>query len=353
MLFNYWVDPGNQFSHGAEVEQKMSKALLKNQSMIVQANYNERLLQKIMLEKLPVAPDIFVLGSSHIMPLSHTVFNRPRFFNASVSSANLQDDIALYYLLQKKGYQPKILIICLDPWIVSKSSPETLWKTEYIKEFNEGKNLILGRRFSFDYYIRLSGFFEKYSQLLSSEYLMASFNKLTLSLKQKENLGINLNVRVLSNTVDICPNCFVRQPDGARLPTPSEELTTPAEANTYVVNHVDGWKNFWSQSRLDPKSTQLFDSFIKYLVQHHVRVILYFPPLAPLEYQQLVKKNKNYQMVFVAQQYFNDIAKKYQLKIIGSYDPGRVKLSTKYFSDNWHLKTEGLNKLFLNKSLQV
>ena len=58
-------------------------------------------------------------------------------------------------------------------------------------------------------------------------------------------------------------------------------------------------------------------------------------------------------MVFVAQQYFNDIAKKYQLKIIGSYDPGRVKLSTKYFSDNWHLKTEGLNKLFLNKSLQV
>src|SRR3990167_6568695 len=52
MVFNFFVDPGNEFFHGAVIERKMAQALLQNKSVIVQSNYNERLLQKMMWQRV-------------------------------------------------------------------------------------------------------------------------------------------------------------------------------------------------------------------------------------------------------------------------------------------------------------
>lgn len=351
MGFNYFVDPGNQFFRSATVENKMASALLQNKKVIVQANYNERLLQKILIEKMSMRPDIFVLGSSHIMPLTHHTFHTRRFFNASVSSASLQDDIALYYILQKQGYQPKTLIICLDPWLVSKSSPEILWKSEFIKEYDKGRNLILNRQSGSDLFIQIDSFFEKYSQLLSSDYLEASVHDFISMVRNKKSYFEAQKINILSKHAAVCSNCFIRQPDGARLPTPNEELTTTNQADTYVMNNLNNWQTFWSQSKLDNDKAILFEAFIHLLIKNNVNVVFYFPPLEPLEYKQLVKKNKNYQMVLIAQQYFDSIAEKHHLQVIGSYDPGQANVTTKDFIDNWHLKEEGVQKLFLSENL--
>ena len=349
MLFNYCVDPGNQFSHGALIERKMATALLANQKVIVQANYNERLLQKIMIHNMTVSPEVFVLGSSHIMALTHHAFGTKRFFNAAVSSASLQDDIALYYLLQKKGFQPKTVVICLDPWIISKSNPEMLWKTEYVSAYHNGVQLILQKKSASDYFVRMTRFFEKYSQLLSSDYFSASINKFVLSLHHDHAFQFSPAIKVFSSVADVCLNCFVRLPDGARLPTPAEEATTSIEADQYVMNNVNGWNSFWSHSELDAEYTSIFEAFIQYLIKQHVNVIFYFPPLEPLEYSQLVEKNKKYKMVLIAQKYFDGIAKKYNVYVIGSYNPKLSAINTNYFIDSWHLKEEGLQRLFENR----
>lgn len=343
MLFNYFVDPGNQFSHGALLEKNMANALLNNKKLIVQANYNERLLQKMMIARLKEQPDILVLGSSHVMPLTHDDFDTPLFFNASVSSANLEDDVALFYLLHQRGYQPKTIIICLDPWIVSKDSPESLWKTEYIDDYAAGKSLILRKPATLNYFTQAAGFLEKYEQLLSSAYLTASINKFISSWHKQD---LDQGISVLSNMNAICANCFVRQPDGARLPTPNEEKTSSESADTYVINNINGWTNFWTRSSLDPNRALIFKSFVTYLIDHHITVVFYFPPLEPSAYTQLVEKNKNYQMVLIAQQYFERIAKKYDIKTIGSYNPTLAQVDKRDFIDNWHLKKEGIDKLF-------
>ena len=347
MIFNFFIDPGNQFYHANIIEYKMSQALLQDKKVIVQANYNERFLQKTMLQKLSFRPDILVLGSSHIMPLTNDIFHTKRFFNASVSSASLEDDIALYYILQKNGYQPKTVIICLDPWIVSKANPEVLWKTEYIEEYLEGKKLILGESISLIYLNHIMSFFEKYLQLLSFKYLESSIHKLIAIIKHQKQHTILQDISTLDAKASICPNCFVRQPDGSRLPTPTEEATTPEEANLYVLNNINSWKDFWTQSTLDSNYTVIFERFVQYLLQRNIKVVFYFPPMQPLEYTQLVKKNTNYRMVFVAETYFQKIAKKYRLQTIGAYDPMKVHLVTSDFIDSWHLKKEGITKLFV------
>ena len=349
MTFNYFVDPGNQFSHGKLIEQKMVDALLADKKVIVEANYNERLLQKMMIEKMTRSPDVFVLGSSHIMALTQQPFNTESFFNAGVSSASLEDDIALYYLLHKKGFNPKILVICLDPWIVSKSNPEILWKTEYAREFEKGRGLLSGKQNMLDYFVPITSFFEKYSQLLSSDYLGASINKLRTSLHDHSSNKKSSEIKLFSNNDDICQNCFVRLPTGTRLPTRAEEATTPAAADLYVMNNVDGWQNFWTQSELDSQYAILFESFIQYLKTHQTRVVFYFPPLEPLQYMQLVQKNKNYQMVLVAQKYFEAIAQKYSVEMVGSYNPHIAGVATNDFIDSWHMKEQGFQKIFAKK----
>ena len=346
LLFNYLVDPGNQFAHGTVIEQKMVNALLKGESVSVEANYNERLLQKIMIEKLSYSPQIFVLGSSHIMPLTHAMLSNKSFFNASVSSAGIQDDVALYYLLQRRGYQPKIVIICLDPWLVSKDPPEKLWKTEYIDDYDKGRSLILGKKNEPQAFIHIASFFEKYSQLLSSDYLEASINNFISQLKQN-NINQNNQFRVLTGHSKICGNCFVRQPDGSRLPTPNEEAITSEKANQYVIDNINNWGAFWTQSQLGPHATLLFESFVQYLIQHKIKVVFYFPPLEPMEYSQVVKKNKNYKMVLLARNYFLKLAKKQRIEVIGSYNPKKLHLDTSNFIDNWHLKKGAVKKLFI------
>src|SRR3990167_2758441 len=350
MVFNFFVDPGNEFFHGAVIERKMAQALLQNKSVIVQSNYNERLLQKMMLQKLSFRPDILILGSSHIMPLTHATFHTARFFNASVSSASLQDDMALYSILQKRGFQPKVVIICLDPWIVSKSNPQQLWKSEYRKEYQEVNKLIIKNQGleSLAFINQIISFFEKYLQLLSSAYLESSINKFKNHIKSKNNQDILEDVMTLDNKREICANCFVRQPDGARLPTPAEEAMTSSDSNLYVMNHINSWKDFWTESTLSSSYAFIFDRFIQYLLKQGVEVVFYFPPLQPLEYSQVVKNNQNYQMVFIAEKYFKMVAKKYQLKTIGAYDPAQVDLFAADFIDNWHLKKEGIKKIFTN-----
>lgn len=350
MLFNYFVDPGNQFAHSALIEHNIATKLLANKKVIVQANYNERLLQKIMIQNMTVSPDVFVLGSSHIMALTHDSFGTKRFFNAAVSSASLQDDIALYYLLQKKGFQPKTVVICLDPWIISKSNPEMLWKTEYISAYHNGVQLILQKKAASDYFIRITSFFEKYSQLLSSDYLIASINKFVLLLHHDNALQQPPSIKVFSSTVDVCRNCFVRLPDGARLPTPAEEATTSIEANQYVMNNVNSWNSFWSRSEIDLEYTLIFEAFVQYLIKQHVNVVFYFPALEPLEYSQLVEKNEKYKMVLIAQKYFDGMAKKYNVYVVGSYNPSLAHINTNDFIDSWHLKEEGLQKLFKKRN---
>ncbi|GEM_PF-4414036 len=351
--FNYFIDPGYQFSHGKSLETKMVNAFLNNQKVIVRANYNERMLQKIMIKKMRRPPDIFVLGSSHIMPLTHNVFHNRHFFNAGVSSASLEDDIALYYLLQKRGFQPKLIIICLDPWIVSKSSPEDMWKTEYAADYVAGKHMIMGVQHSFLPYDQASGFLKKYSQLLTSAYLNAALKKVIASISDKKNDQMDSTVRIFKYNTVVCQSCFVRSADGARLPTPTEEARKPADADAYVKNNINSWQNFWVRSQLSAQKTVLFESFVRYLAGKNIKVIFYFPPLEPLEYTQLVQKNKNYKMVLIAQKYFSILAEKYHIKIIGSYDPYQVHLTTHYFIDSWHLKEEGIQKLFYDENINL
>src|SRR5579872_3887027 len=119
LAFNYYYDGGNQFFYKQKFEKKLTDALSVKNDVLICNNYDTRSFKKKILAKMTSRPKILILGSSRTMSIRHDFFNNTSFYNASVPSATLEDDIGFYYIYQKKGWKPDILVIGLDQWILN------------------------------------------------------------------------------------------------------------------------------------------------------------------------------------------------------------------------------------------
>src|SRR5690242_3591258 len=115
---NYFVDGGFLFHRAKKFESTLAQAFLQQQKILICRNYNDRQVKKSFIEHLKQAPEVLIFGSSRSMPIREDLFRGLSFFNASVTGGTLEDDLALYYLFQKKGQHPKVVIISLDQWLI-------------------------------------------------------------------------------------------------------------------------------------------------------------------------------------------------------------------------------------------
>ncbi len=352
LAINYYIDPANQFFLARSFDENIANILLDNKVVMLRSNYNERLFKKVMLAKLSARPDVLVLGSSHVMSIDHDLLNTKSLFNAYVTNpaATLEDDIALYYLYQKRGWKPKTVIIGLDSWILDKKLGWEGWKA-LLPEYFAGKRLFMKGEEASSYYGNIRSTFEKYSQLLSFDYLKASVQHKPLYLyvdEKKHDRSMAADVLISSNSNE-CPTCAMIYPDGSRMPAQiyaSRSAEEVEELSRKAIKHLDHDNSY---TELDPVYMNIFESFISYLLAQHVNVIFYLPPYAPPAYDEM-EKDKNYKIMRVSEEYFRSIALKYHLITIGSYNPRLLGLETNNFYDPTHLKKEGFNIVFHQSS---
>lgn len=349
MLANYFIDAANQFYHSNHYEEIIANNLLHETSVAVQENCNDRLLQKIMLKRLKNKPDILILGSSHSLPISHDDLKNNSFYNASVSGAHLEDDIALFHLYEQRGWIPKTVIICVDPWIINKDYINVisgddlpLWKTNLSDEYFAGKNKILQASFFNNLHALVDGFIgtlEKYLQLISLDLTKASVKYL-----------FNPNY-AKRHSITALDSCYIRCPDGALIPSRKHENITPQEADLAGINLIKRMAVLHRViNPIDAENASIFENFVTYLISQHINLIFYFPPLEPAAYTQMFDQKNNYHTVKMAEQYFISLGNKYHLKMIGSYDPVKQGLKSDDFIDSWHLKRKAIKKIFINLS---
>jgi len=348
--FNYYIDSANQFSRTEAFSTKVTRMLLDKKEVMVRTNFNERLLQKKMLSKIPHRPDVLVLGSSHSLAITQDLFAPLSFYNASVSNAELEDDMALYYVYQKRNWQPKVVVICVDPWILDPDFAAVFngkkatqqWKSSLLFEYINAKKLILGTNDLTYYDEQVSGSFDKYSQLLSVDLLESSASTLLFD---------SVIHSIAPNYYDDCRSCNILRPDGSRILSKQQESTTLAEADLSVAKLIQNLQlstqTYKKYSSVDPIYKDTFEKFIHYLKSKNVIIIFYLPPLEPLAYSHIIEENPNYQSTKEMEKYFISVASRYHLKVIGSYNPAKAGLTGNDFVDGSHLKAEGIYKVFL------
>ncbi|EKD70116.1 MAG: hypothetical protein ACD_46C00631G0001 [uncultured bacterium] len=347
ILINYYGDGGYQFYRSKSFEKRLSQALLGNKKVLVCSNYNDRNVKKLLLKNNFQQHDILALGSSRTMLIQDNIFSSSHFFNASVTSASLEDDLSIFFLYQKHGVMPKKIFIGLDPWLVSKNVNKNLWKISFLHEYYHANQLFFGEKNILTHYKNVFGFFEKYKPLLSPTYLRESIKKIRFLLfsNQHSDIIVNPTQDQISNS----PACYLHLPDGTRLTSQEEESTSPEQAD--YAGSVETHQFSPDSVEFSKKNKKMFEEFIGYLNQQGIEVIFYLPPYEPAVYAE-IQRNSNYKMIKSTEKYFRLTASKYHIKVVGSYNPFVLGLKSEDFIDDIHLKKQGIDK-FLKKELNA
>lgn len=335
---NYFVDGGYLFYRAKQFETQLSQAFLKQKSVLICTNFNDRRVKKALIENRQQPADVLVFGSSRSMPIRQDLFPGLNFFNASVTGGTLEDDLALYYLYQKRGWHPKVVVISLDQWLINKNNPLFPWKLALALEANALKKILNKpqSRLLNAYYHWFSNV-DRYSQLLSIYYFKASI------ANRAESLLSDPTQQQLAQL----PHCALQLPNGTRLTSVREEATAAAQA---IFSGTQDIQRSSMPLALDPQEMQLLDDFVNYLQQSGVKVVFYLPPYEPASYRALMK-DPNYRVVDISEKYFRNLARKYHLLVIGSYDPQSLNLTSDYFIDDVHMKKAGIDQVFRQKIL--
>jgi predicted amidohydrolase len=77
-----------------------------------------------------------------------------------------------------------------------------------------------------------------------------------------------------------------------------------------------------------------------------VKIILFLPPYHPFLYDHYIHSSE-YKNSMDLEEFFRNIAKVYDLIIVGSYNPDRLSIPESAFSDGLHLRNDTeLKKIF-------
>ena len=332
---NYIVDPAKLFKNN-NYYQNLAAILHSGQNIGNLVNYDERLVQKFYIEDLKDKKNIVVLGSSRAMLLNHEMFAESSFHNSSVSSASLEDDMAIYWMYRKNRLAPNVVIIGLDPWLLNKFNGNNAYQT-IISDYNEISQYLGFSRYqsnSFDM------FSSKYFELVSPKYFQSALKFWYAQRNLNNQLG-----DYYATTSDV-GNDIIRHADGSISYDLKYRSRTSSKIREVAASFVDNNASMLNHfTRLDSDLKNKFDKFISLLIKDGVEVIFYLPPYHPAAYNKLVNSPR-YKIITDAQKYFQNYAKNKNIQIIGSYNPVDLGLKDEGFYDAMHQNVESITKMF-------
>jgi hypothetical protein len=100
--------------------------------------------------------------------------------------------------------------------------------------------------------------------------------------------------------------------------------------------------------KLDSDMIKLFEMFIKLLLHDNVSVTFFLTPYHPKAFE-LLKTSEKYKIICMARDYFLNVARKNNIKVVGDFDPATNHLEGGDFFDEFHPKGSAMQKVFAKK----
>lgn len=339
-LFNFEMDTAGVFRASKKYENGIAKIMLEGKNVANLSDYDERLVQKYYIENINTSIKTTVLGSSRSLLIAPS-YNNENFFNNSVSGASLEDMIAIYEMYKAKNIKPKTIIIGLDPWILNGNNGQTRWMS-IGREYNEGlQNLNISNHNFISNFINLNEV-KKYQELVSMPTFLSSWKKFKKDLKNSNSNKENC-IDYYATTKDFS-TVFIKRNNGTISYPPAYRNASIDEINQKAKVYSND-PNIYSLGNFNKLSNiQLFETFIKYLLNQKVKIVFFLPAYHPYTYK-VIENNPKYRMVMASETYFTEFAKQNHIPILGSYNPKKTHLQEKDFYDGMHLREESIKKM--------
>ena len=295
---------------------------------------DDRLLQKQFIAKMKKCPSTIVLGSSRVRFINGNMVHDSSLINSGVSSASLEDLVAIYSLYEKKGCQIKEVIIGVDPWILNDNNDLNSWRTLESNYYNACNELFNSPKPTYPYLkptpLRNLKALFSYKYFTSSiQYLKKNISKGYSITNKKENEGLT-----------ILPNgTFVYS---EKIRNSTQEFVDMKAKRMAETDEGNSLSNY---STLSERYRAIFSKFIQHIQSKNIKVTFYFPPFHPIVYNTIETKEK-YKIALEAESYFKKFAATHHIRTIGDYDPKTNKLTSKDFADGVHLYETGVAAIF-------
>ncbi len=350
------------------------------------ANYDQRLLQRYYILGSDEKKEIIVLGSCRSWEINTKIFPKKSFFNHGVSAATIEDFLAIYNMYHDKRLTPETIVLGIDPWIFQRNE-KVKWKSikkEYdvminkLKEFaKERKDQEFQGSFVMEWPWANGArvfFLEKYFQLFSPSYFQSSLKELVIALKENKaylyrGKFLSLFSQEQKNPLKLTSFKYNvgSGSQSSYFPTQEEQgdydiiltdgsLNFPKRATTQAPDEIlkevkkvvsQGWEpNLGSSFKeMDSPLREQFETFVDFLKEDKIKIIIFLPPFHPYFYDHMVK-SKQFDGVIEVENYLKDFAKKRRIKLIGSYNPYQCLLEERDFVDYLHAKRKLVERIF-------
>ena len=334
--FSYTVDRNGWFQ-GEQTEREIAIGLLEGNSIGGYEKMDERQIVKLYAQNLPESRKVIAIGSSRILQMTTATSGSDSFFNAGMIGAEQTDVMSSYYLFDRAGRLPEMVIFGVDPWI-----------------FSSGPDANRGNRTDWEMYNEFLRYgLEHVMEPLDNTENITQWVSLTNPSFFRENL----EYAVQNGYADPYPTVpagelytqkmDVKLPDGSVLyavgtrerPQEDVDATAAAAIDASFLNCEDFYE-------LDEEKCRLFDEFIRYMQRKGSRVILVLTPYHPLVYNQVMKQPDRYSGFLAVEPWLREYAAKHGLALYGSYDPDAAGSTSADFFDGWHVRDEGIRKFF-------
>ncbi len=339
-LLNYFIDPAHLF-RGGTYEHGIVELLQQGNNVANISNYDERLFQKYYVQNLQKGKDVIVLGSSRSMQIRSELFKTNSFFNASVSGSSSEDYLSIFDIYYRHGFVPKKLVLGVDPWVFNSNSNQTRWRGIQNNYYDMLKLIGIS---SISHNNTVVVKHNVFKQLISWGYLRESFSHLVRgkvfdSSREQKYYPTNSDTAAVT----------VKRVDGS-LYEASYENKTPDEINESVIAFSISPYSLQKFTEINMKASQELVKFIQFLNDKNVEVIIFLAPYHPYVYKNLVY-GSNSHIIDDAESHLRNIAEKYHIPLIGSYNPDKSSCVESEFYDGMHPKEICVNKIFKSSLL--
>ncbi len=299
--------------------------------------WDERELQRMIVEQYAGRRDMIVIGSSRTMLLrKRFVPGNPDFMNHSLAGTCLEDMLSIVGLYKEKGVLPRMVVLAIDPWMFNRNaglgrSWETLgfYYNQMLKELGGGaafgRGPLTGKAGKGADSDRIA----KLRQLINLEYTIQNW----------EYLRGGKKLRVVA---DAAVDDYVKEPDGSyHFPYKLRHLKMVKDGPGNAMPDTY-FRDFTSLT-----GTEIFEGLVDYLRRKGVRVVFVLPPFHPHAYRSCFE-NAKYGITLKVEEYARDLAQKKGITLVGSYDPSQSGFTGEDFFDGTHGHEIVMRRFFEN-----
>ncbi len=329
IFVNCYFDPANIFHN---VSRSIADSLLDgNATYITSGNMNERLVKKYIIEDMPDNIECVCIGPSVVFGIDSSLVGTDNYYNLGVSGADYYDILAQFGLMEENNKHPERIILCLDTYFFDDILSDSANRNVALKPYaGYMMDILNGKPTGTPQMDTRAESLQRIIQMFSVTYFQSSIDY----IKANKTLDIpRWGIASPSHTGTYY------KPDGSMVHSVALQNSSPESVTKNAAGYNIDY-HFGANRHISSSKAESFDKLVSYLKQQDTEVILFLAPMCPTLWDRC--DQETYPLVWEVEAFANAIATKYDLEIVGSYNPYKYDLTDAAFYDARHLKHEYL-----------